>query len=72
MLTEKTDTYPAKKDKHIIQISDFDDENTTIKEIEHALTLDLQSIARRAHDDLSKITVDVSMEQLIELSKALF
>ena len=72
MLTEKADTYPAKNDKHIIQITDFDDENTTIKEIEHALTLDLQSIARRAHDDLSKITVDVSMEQLIELSKTLF
>jgi len=72
MLTEKTDTHPAEEGKHILHITDFDDEMTTIKEIEHALTLDLQSLSKQANSDLAKITTDHSMNHIIELSKTLF
>jgi len=71
MLTEKTNSHPAKPNKHIIQITDFDDEALTNQEIENALTKDLINISKQAHKDLTTTTAQ-AMSQLINKTKDIF
>jgi len=68
MLTEKTNSHPAKPNKHIIQITDFDNETLTNQEIEKALTKDLVAISKKAHEDLT-ITTREAMNKLVKLTK---
>lgn len=65
LLTEKHETYPAEAGKHYVQIEDFDDQKKTIEQIEEALSKDLTSISKQAHEDLSKVDTKQSMNMLL-------
>lgn len=67
LITERRDSWPADPDRHMITLEPVDMHriHAFLDGVEDALEQDLEAIARAAHTDLSRYTVERCMEEFV-------
>jgi len=67
LVTEKRDVWPAVAGRHYVELPEAQEAHVDefIDQVEQTLQFPLESIARRAHEELSQYTVGRSMEYIV-------